>query len=695
MPKVIVVSKTHMDLGYTDYVSVIKDKYINSFIPRAIETARALNTKEEKKFVWTTGSWIIKEALSTSNSSLKALIFDALRNGDISPHALPFTTHSELLDYDTFDYGLSIVDEIDAITGRKTIAAKLTDVPGHTIGILPLLARHNIKLLHIGVNGASALPNVPSCFLWKHGDSEIVVIYSGDYGGVFKTDVVDDILYFDHTYDNQGLNTEKSILKNLDKLSKRFPRHSILAGRLDDYADIIWAERAKLPIITDEIGDTWIHGASSDPYKIGVMRELMRLKNEWLESGELEKSSISYKTLADNILCLAEHTCGMDIKSNLGDFSNYLRKDFDRAIKKDRVDHSFRELFLEFPIGFLEGWFRLFRVRKAHGSYSAVEKSWEEQRQYTLNALDALPIEKKNKALFLMDELNIKSLPKDIIEPFDIRNSSRLTFSSWTFEIEKKTSLNCDSDFTVSIFFNNKLLFKPLSPLLYRSYDIDDYKVWIKNYTRDIKKTYNWALGDFSRPNLKYLKGKFLTGDYYYKLEGVFKEQTLDSLMISIKLSIDEKLNNELGAPKEAQITYRFSVKKLIIEICWIDKPKNRLTEAILFRLHPAFIENPLYYKKLGLDIDANKIVENAGRNLSAVESALISTVAGSFSILNIHAPLLARGDGNFLHFEKSKLKDIYKDGISYVLHNNVWGTNFPLWYGDNARFLFEITPMT
>ena len=37
------------------------------------------------------------------------------------------------------------------------------------------------------------------------------------------------------------------------------------------------------------------------------------------------------------------------------------------------------------------------------------------------------------------------------------------------------------------------------------------------------------------------------------------------------------------------------------------------------------------------------------------------------------------------------KYEDIEKDGLSYVLYNNVWGTNFPLWYEDNAKFVFRI----
>ena len=170
MKKVFVVSKTHLDLGFTDYAENIRRKYIEEFIPQAISLANTVNTAERKSFIWTTGSWILKEALAYATETQKADLLKALQNGYIVPHALPFTTHTELLDEDTFLYGLSIVDALDKIRGRKTVAAKMTDVPGHTKAIVPLLAKHGIKLLHIGVNGASAVPDVPECFLWKQDD---------------------------------------------------------------------------------------------------------------------------------------------------------------------------------------------------------------------------------------------------------------------------------------------------------------------------------------------------------------------------------------------------------------------------------------------------------------------------------------------------------------------------------------------
>ena len=50
MKKVIVVSKTHLDLGFTDFAESIRKKYLDEFIPNAIKTAESVNTKD-KKFV--------------------------------------------------------------------------------------------------------------------------------------------------------------------------------------------------------------------------------------------------------------------------------------------------------------------------------------------------------------------------------------------------------------------------------------------------------------------------------------------------------------------------------------------------------------------------------------------------------------------------------------------------------------------
>ena len=64
----------------------------------------------------------------------------AVRAGDLAWHALPLTTHTELLDAQLFRAGLGIGRELDRRFDRTTTAAKMTDVPGHTRSMVPLLA---------------------------------------------------------------------------------------------------------------------------------------------------------------------------------------------------------------------------------------------------------------------------------------------------------------------------------------------------------------------------------------------------------------------------------------------------------------------------------------------------------------------------------------------------------------------------
>ena len=51
MKKIIVVSKTHLDLGFTDYAKNVYVKYLNEYIPGAVSLANEMNTESNKKFI--------------------------------------------------------------------------------------------------------------------------------------------------------------------------------------------------------------------------------------------------------------------------------------------------------------------------------------------------------------------------------------------------------------------------------------------------------------------------------------------------------------------------------------------------------------------------------------------------------------------------------------------------------------------
>ncbi|MGN1417890.1 MAG: DUF5054 domain-containing protein [Acutalibacteraceae bacterium] len=674
MKKIYVVSKTHLDLGFTDYAENIRRKYIDEYIPSAVALAEKVNTKDCKRFIWTTGSWIIKEALNGSDRTKKEKLIKALKDGNIVPHALPFTTHSELFDEDTFDFGLSIVDAIDEIRGRKTASAKMTDVPGHTKAIVPLLQKHGIKLLHIGVNGASAVPEVPECFLWKCGESEIVVVYSGDYGGAFQCDYIDEILYFDHTLDNRGAPSAKKVTDKLEKIKNEFPGYEVCAGTLDDYAEKIWAVRDKLPVIEDEIGDTWIHGSASDPYKSAALRQLMRLKKQWLKDGSLLRMSDEYKGFSDALLCIGEHTCGMDSKTHFADYENYLKADFQKARKNDKI--KIRHPLEDFPQGLI---FKMAPFGYAH-AYSVIEKSWQEQRAYIEKALNCLSHEHKTQAKSVLERLR----PEKPCESSAYKKyNGPVKLSDFEFELNEFGGIG------KLTYQSGEIIQKNNRPFLeYRSYTSKDYDFWFTHYARNMDKNGVWAYPDFGRPLLKRVDGKYPTGRFDYKKTDAFISQEETQVRIIVNLRCDKILCREAGAPREIQVTYTLSDNGLAFDLSWFGKDACRTPEAIFLHLYPDADDFKLI--KLGCEIDDKTTVSMGGRNLHAVEKCVMKNKAGNFEFCNLLSPLISIGQGKILEYD-NKIESMEKDGISYVLYDNVWGTNFPLWYEDNARFEFYI----
>lgn len=207
-----------------------------------------------------------------------------------------------------------------------------------------------------------------------------------------------------------------------------------------------------------------------------------------------------------------------------------------------------------------------------------------------------------------------------------------------------------------------------------------------------MKQNGGWAYPDFGRPLLKYAEGKYPTGRFFYKMTDSRVCETADGAKVFVNLQCDRKLCEELGAPRNVQIVYTLLAEGLHFSLLWTGKDANRLTEAIFLHLCPACTGNNFRLQKIGAEIDYRTTASMGGRNLHAVEKSVLHTADGKYDFVSLHAPLISIGKGKILEYD-NKIEDIEKDGISYVLYDNVWGTNFPLWYADNARFDFVIAP--
>ena len=263
------VFKTHFDFGFTDFARAVVGQYVDVFIPQVLETAESLRREgKTERFIWTTGAWLIYDYLEHAASQDRKRIEAAIEAGDVAWHGLPFTTHSELMDASLFRYGLELSKTLDRRFGKQTLAAKMTDVPGHTRAIVPLLAEAGIAFLHIGVNEAATPPDVPPVFVWQdESGADVVVMYQHAYGEAMVVPGLPEALAFGFTHDNMEPQSPEQIRAVFRGIQETFPGAQVEASTLDAYAAALLRIKPRLPVVTGEIG---IHQVPADELGFGV-----------------------------------------------------------------------------------------------------------------------------------------------------------------------------------------------------------------------------------------------------------------------------------------------------------------------------------------------------------------------------------------------------------------------------------------
>lgn len=330
---VLVVFKCHLDVGFTNTQAAVMRQYFDIHFPNAMERAAAMRRSGSDRYVWTTGSWMLWEYLEQASTEQRRRIEDAIAVGDLAWHALPFTWQSEMLDASMISGGIGFSQSLDRRFGRTTTGAKMTDVPGHTRSLVTPLAANGIKLLDVGVNSASTPPEVPELFRWEDSASaSIVVMYHRkDYGGVVEVPGAGLAVAIQMTGDNGGPHTLEEIQKIYLDLRRRFPGAEVRASTLTEVANSVYRFHQSLPVVRQEIGDTWIYGLPSDPIKVARFREICRLRGEWIREGGWHPGDAGDLALLRRLLLAAEHTWGTDTKTYL-DMNHYTPADLAKVL---------------------------------------------------------------------------------------------------------------------------------------------------------------------------------------------------------------------------------------------------------------------------------------------------------------------------------------------------------------------------
>lgn len=694
--RVHVVYKTHLDLGYTDLAANVLARYRDEFIPTAIRLGRELlESTGRREFVWSTGSWLVAHALKHGSPAQRAELDAAIRDGLVAWHGLPFSTHTELQSRATIAHGIAVTRRLDDIYGRQTTAGKMTDVPGHTIGLVPALAAAGVRYFHVGVNPASPVPDVPDHFRWVAPDgSEVVTSYDNSYGSNAVTAEVKRLpganegLFLSFTSDNTGPPTKQSVTQLLDALRTRYDGADVRGSDLDAFGRIAWDAREHLPVFTGEIGDSWIYGPACDPTLLSRFTRLQRLRDRWLADGSLTEHDEVDWELADRLALIAEHSWGYDVKRYLPDYTIYEKPAFAAARERDAIDI---DVTIPHTLGYTRQW-----ASWAIGptGFAATEASFDEKRAHSDVALDVLPAPLRAQAEAELDP-RLPAAPADANSVTGAVEHQGIAVELDAHGALRSLRLDGREVFDSDLPRGGEGTQPEIGAYSYWAYGVADEQRWIRSYVRDKCRTAIWAYPDLGKPGLDLVEPERVTEVFRPIVIGTEQWSDGDEFVVRTSTRMPTRATEMFGAPRHVVLEYRVrrDADSLTLRVIVYLRNKDAFygPEASWLTFHPA-VDQPSNWRLVKCDVavDPSTVVRDGGRVWHSARELRYNGPDGSMAITPLDSTVCSIGVPRMYEFDNTL--PTAAEGFSFCLQNNAWGTNFRQWFEEDQRSEFELT---
>jgi len=716
--EVVIVSKTHFDIGYTARVAAVLDRYRTKMMDGALEVMdQTASLPKAFQFAWTLPGWPLTQIVGPEQTpERRDRIMEAMRAGRIVWHALPFTMHTESLDLEDLVRGLEYSSSLSRQLGQALPTdAKMTDVPSHTWVLPTLLAHAGVKILHIGCNPASSSPRVPKLFWWEGPDgARLLTFYSAGNYGTELTPPEDwphkTWLAMLMTGDNHGPPTLEEAKKLQEEAAEKLPGVNVHFGKLSDFADALLAEHPDLPVVRGDMPDTWIHGLESMPFETGLARHsrpqigaLERLDTLMRCWGLLPTPVDGVLARAyENSLLYGEHTWG----------SNGTKPG---------------------PFRYGDDW----KKAREEGVYREFEASFEDHRAYSRNLSSAINPAKQEHMEALAKSVSVSGprlvvynpLPwtrdalvlwhqpgfsaaavqengSNRIEPiahdgdthrFVARALPPMGYKTYLPTNAEPDTGDCALDREKGILENAFLrvtldpsrggirsvvdkrsgreLVNTSSPMLlgqylYERFDRNQTKAFVEKYS--IRPDMQWAWDDFGKvglPEGEYQSASPKDCTVAYELNPVMASATLSSAPAGI-----------LKDPLKMSVRLYRGLPLLGLGWSFENKTGDPWPEAGWICL-PINADSPTFrLGRTGAVIDpAKDVIAGSNRHVFCLNSAMTVTgTGGSTGLCPTNSPLVSLGKPGLWQYSMDYVPD--RADVFVNVFNNQWSTNFPLW---------------
>ncbi len=344
--EVIVIIKTHFDIGYTHRVKEIVRHYRTEMIDRAMDIMdQSWNLPPEQRFAWTGPGWVMSKVLDDWDGQTperRTRLDGYLKAGRFRVHALPFTLESDACEPEEMARGLGFASALCRRHGLPLpVSGKMTDVPSHGGALATVLARGGVRFMHIGCNWPSGCVTTPGLFWWEGPDgSRVLTFYSNTYGTCVPSFLPrwycdsDPLISRslapppDWTYpvwpaiivtpDNSGPPKADQVRSLFQEAARTIPTVRVRMGTMDDFVEALLRDKPEIPVVRGEMPDTWIHGILCDPGGSSLYRETRpRLAAAEVLHAQLGIWGLTRPSIATNValayeklLLYGEHTWG-------------------------------------------------------------------------------------------------------------------------------------------------------------------------------------------------------------------------------------------------------------------------------------------------------------------------------------------------------------------------------------------------
>ncbi len=189
------IHHTHLDIGYThtqDEVERLQWEHLE----KALEYGAAgQGFPEEARFVWNPeGLWAVETYLEHHSQEENARLIDGIRRGWIVLDGMFANLLTGIASSEGLMRSLETSRRLAAVTDVPIRSAMLSDIPGFTWGLVPVLAQHGIQYLSIGPNFGHRIGHFSEKlgdrpFYWESpsGNERVLTWVSGGGYSLFHT----------------------------------------------------------------------------------------------------------------------------------------------------------------------------------------------------------------------------------------------------------------------------------------------------------------------------------------------------------------------------------------------------------------------------------------------------------------------------------------------------------------------------